>query len=252
MADNVEHVISYWVVFQKFHSPALGGFAVVSHWLPFLFFSVPVGALAERVDPRRLIQLGMTMFAIVSLCWGYLFVTDTLQMWQAMVLLVLHGCSGVFWQTSSQLLLYDIVSVSNYSSAVRMMATARYLGILVGPGVGGLIMLTLGPAQGILLNATFYVPVFLWMCRAPYGPKFRDALQAPTRIAVRGLADIIRTIRDVSGIPAIAVMISLAGAASFFVGNSYPCRCRASHTTWGMAIPECFTACCWRLMPPVL
>ena len=40
MADNVEHVISYWVMFGKFHSPALGGFAVVSHWLPFLLFSV--------------------------------------------------------------------------------------------------------------------------------------------------------------------------------------------------------------------
>ena len=30
MADNVEHVMSYWIAFQKFHSPALGGFAVVS------------------------------------------------------------------------------------------------------------------------------------------------------------------------------------------------------------------------------
>ena len=49
MADNIEHVISYWMLFQKFHSPALGGFAVVSHWLPFLLFSVPVGALAESV-----------------------------------------------------------------------------------------------------------------------------------------------------------------------------------------------------------
>ena len=29
MADNIEHVISYWVVFQKFHSPALAGFAVL-------------------------------------------------------------------------------------------------------------------------------------------------------------------------------------------------------------------------------
>jgi len=35
MADNIEHVISYWMVFQKFHSPALAGFAIVSHWLPF-------------------------------------------------------------------------------------------------------------------------------------------------------------------------------------------------------------------------
>ena len=47
MADNIEHVISYWVVFQKFHSPALAGFAVISHWLPFLMFSVASGALAE-------------------------------------------------------------------------------------------------------------------------------------------------------------------------------------------------------------
>ena len=39
MADSIEHVISYWVAFQKFQSPALGGFAVLSHWLPFLLFS---------------------------------------------------------------------------------------------------------------------------------------------------------------------------------------------------------------------
>jgi hypothetical protein len=53
MADNIEHVISYWVVFQKFYSPALAGFAVLSHWLPFLFFSVAVGGLADRFDSRQ-------------------------------------------------------------------------------------------------------------------------------------------------------------------------------------------------------
>jgi hypothetical protein len=47
MADNIEHVISYWVMFQKFHSPALAGFAIVSHWLPFLLFSVAAGALTS-------------------------------------------------------------------------------------------------------------------------------------------------------------------------------------------------------------
>src|ERR1700731_3704243 len=67
LADSIEHVISYWVVFQKFHSPALGGFAVLSHWLPFLMFSVASGALAERFDPRRVIQCGMALFIIASL-----------------------------------------------------------------------------------------------------------------------------------------------------------------------------------------
>src|SRR5580698_8309588 len=108
MADNIEHVISYWVAFQKFHSPALGGFAVVSHWLPFLAFSVPVGALNDRLDSRRIIQCGALLFIVASAGWGYFFVTGTLQMWHAMLLLVVHGCAGVLWITSSQVLLYAV------------------------------------------------------------------------------------------------------------------------------------------------
>jgi MFS family permease len=220
MADNVEHVISYWVVFRKFESPALAGFAVVSHWLPFLAFSVAAGALADRFDPRRIIQCGMALFIIASLGWGYFFVTDTLQMWHAMVLLVIHGCAGVLWQSPSQVLLYDIVGPADLSSAVRLNATARYLGVLVGPAVGGAIMLALGPSLGILVNTVFYLPLVLWLVNAPYGPRFRKGA-APLRRAVRGLADIVQTARDIAGHRVIVSMTLLGGCASFFVGNAY-------------------------------
>ena len=220
MADNIEHVISYWVVFQKFHSAALGGFAVVSHWLPFLMFSVPVGALNDRFDSRRLIQAGMVLFIAASVGWGYFFVTDSLQMWHAMVLLTLHGCAGVLWSTSSQMLLYDIVGAGSLASAVRLNATARYLGVLVGPGVGSIIMQTLGPTRGIFVNTLFYLPLVLWLVSAPYGRHFRGGTTGPKR-AVRGFSDIVQTLRDVRGMPVVAPMVLLAGAASFFVGNSY-------------------------------
>src|SRR5262245_53490989 len=78
MADNTEHVISYWVAFQKFHSAALGGFAVVSHWVPFLLFSVSVGAWADRFDSRRIIQGGALLFILASAGWAYLIATDIL------------------------------------------------------------------------------------------------------------------------------------------------------------------------------
>jgi MFS family permease len=220
MADNVEHVVSYWMMFQKFHSPALGGFAVVSHWLPYLLFSVSVGALNDRFDSRRIIQAGSVLFIVASAGWGYFFVTDTLQMWHAMVLLVLHGCAGVLWVTSSQMLLYDIVGPAALPSAVRLAATTRYLGVLVGPGVGSLIMLTLGPTRGIFLNTVFYLPLFLWLVAAPYGRHFRQDRPPPKR-AVRGLADIALTLAEVRKVPVLAVMIALAGGASFFIGNSY-------------------------------
>jgi MFS family permease len=162
----------------------------------------------------------MTLFIIASLSWGYFFITDTLQMWQAMVILVIHGCAGVLWQTPNQMLLYDIVGPSDLESAVRLNAMARYLGILVGPAVGGAILLALGPAPGIMLNTVFYLPLVLWLVKAPYGPRFRTGAPAPRR-AVRGLGDIVQTMRDIKGRSVIVSMTLLAGAASFFVGNAY-------------------------------
>jgi MFS family permease len=193
----------------------------LSHWLPFLMFSVAAGALAERFDPRRIIQCGMALFITASIGWAYFFITDTLEMWHAMVLLVIHGCAGVLWQTPSQLLLYDIVGSADLTSAVRLNATARYLGVLVGPAVGGMIMLALGPSHGMLLNTVFYLPVVLWLVNAPYGPRFRKGGAPPPRRAVRGVADIVQAMRDIAGQRVIVSMTLLAGAASFFVGNAY-------------------------------
>ncbi len=236
MADNIEHVISYWMVYQKFHSPALAGFAIVSHWLPFLLFSVVSGALAERFDPRRIIQIGMALFIIASLAWSYFFITDTLQMWQAMVILVIHGCAGVLWQTPNQMLLYDIVGPSDLESAVRLNAMARYLGVLVGPAVGGAILLIFGPSIGIMLNTAFYLPLVLWLVNAPYGPRYRTGKPAPRR-AVRGLRDIVQTVRDIRGHSVIISMTLLAGAASFFVGNAYSSQMPAFATDLGHGDP---------------
>ena len=127
MADNVEHVISYRMTFQKFQSPALGGFAVVSHWLPFLLFSVAAGGLADRFDPRRMIQSGMALYLL--LLW--------------------------------------------------------------------------------------------WICKVPYGPQFRVGGTPPPLRPVKGLADIVQTAPEVARLPLIVPMVLLAGAASFFGGNSY-------------------------------
>ena len=226
MADSIEHVISYWMMFQKFQSNALGAFAVISHWVPFLLFSVWSGALADRFDPRRLVQIGMLLFIAASLGWAYFLVTDTLEMWHAMVLLVLHGCAGVLWSTSSQVLLYDIVGPEKLASAVRLSATGRYLGMLVGPGVGSLIMLTLGPKLGLFLNACFYLPILLWLVRAPFG-RHLHAMAAVPRRAVRGLADILETVREVRGLPVTLAMIVLAGSASFFFSARSCSACRA-------------------------
>src|SRR5262244_1527954 len=171
-ADNIEHVISCWVIFQVFHSPALAGFAVISHWVPFLLFSVYAGALADRHDCRKLIQAGQILFMVASLAWGLLFLTGA---------------------PATQLIIHDMVGGTELQSAIRLNATARYLAILLGPAVGGGLMLLLGPAWGLLANVVIYVPfsVFLW--RIPYTGHLRDAGQ--TRPVARPrLWDMVRVL----------------------------------------------------------
>ncbi len=218
-ADFIEHVISYWVIFQKFHATWLGGFAVISHWLPFLLLSMPAGALGDRFDTRRIIQIGMALFMCVSIAWGVLFYTGKLQVWHAGVLLVVHGLAGVLWNPSVQLLLHDMVGPEQLPSAVRLAATARNLGMLAGPALGA-ALLALGPANGIFINALIYLPMILWLWKAPYGPRFRKGAPTPPR-ALRGVADVIDTLRTVRSNPILLSMVLLAGGASFFIGNAY-------------------------------
>ncbi len=219
MADSVEHVISYWMMYQKFHSPALGGFAMISHWLPTLLFAVYSGALADRFDPRRLIQLALLLFMAVSLGWGLLFLSGALEIWHAMALLVVHGCASLLWAPASQVLIHDIVGNDLLPSAVRLNATGRWLGLLMGPAAGAGILVALGPAWGILVNVLIYVPAILWLWRAPYGPRFRK--DAAPRLPLHGFADVVHTLRDVAGNPVIVSMLLLAGGAALFVGGGY-------------------------------
>jgi MFS family permease len=215
MADSVEHVISYWIIFQKFESQALAGFAVLSHWLPFLFFSLWSGALADRFDPRRLIQCGMALFMAASAGWALLFMFDALQMWHAAALLVLHGFAGVLWAPAAQLFIHHLVDTPRLHSAIRLTAIARWLGLLAGPAVGGAILLVFGPAWGLLFNVLIYLPLVLWLWKAPF------RREGPPRPALRSFAEVAAVARQIAGDRTIVSMTLLAGGASFLVGNAY-------------------------------
>jgi MFS family permease len=219
MADNIEHVISYYVIFQKFHSPALGAFAVVSHWLPYLLFAGYTGALADRFDIRRLIQISMLMFIGVSIGWGIMFRTNSTEEWKAMVLLVIHGLAGVVWQPAAQVLIHRIVAIDQLPSAVRLIATGRYLAFLLGPALGSAILLAyFGPVYGIFINALIYLPLLIWLIKIPYGKEPGQRARPQT---LSGFADIWATMRVVANNAVLSSMTVMIGASAFFIGNAY-------------------------------
>ena len=214
-ADNIEHVITYWVLWQHFHSSALVAFEVLSHWLPFLLFGVQAGALADRFDCRRVIQAGQVMFMAVSAGWALLFLTGTLQIWNACLLLVVHGLAGTAWGPADQLMLHDFVGRDELPSAVRLNATGRSLGLLLGPAIGSALLLGLGQTLGIAANIVLYLPLTLFLMRTRYTGHTRDKHTPRARVSA---LQALRAVRDVADDRVLIAMIALAGLSSFFIG----------------------------------
>jgi MFS family permease len=140
------------------------------------------------------------------------------------------------WSPTSQLLLHDIVGRDGLQSAVRLNATGRYLGMFLGPGVGSGFLLALGPSYALFVNALIYLPLTLWLWKAPYGPRFRSERAAPAA-AVRSIGDVLGVIRDIRHYPVVATMTMLAGGAAFFIGNAYQAQMPGFATDLGHGDP---------------
>jgi MFS family permease len=203
------------VLWRDFHSPALAGFQVISHFVPFLLLSVYFGGLADRFDCRRVIQVAQVMYMAVSLTWGLLFLTGHLQIWNACILLVVHGMAGALWAPAEQLMLHDFVGPEELPSAIRLNATARSLGILLGPVVGSALLLGLGPTAGIFSNILIYLPLTIFLVRTTYTGHVRDV--GITRIRLSAL-DAIKVFREVADNPTLISLIALGGLGAFFIG----------------------------------
>src|SRR5579859_5501345 len=214
--DSVEHVISYWVMYQQFHSPALAGFAVISHWVPALF-SVYFGGWADRSDGRKIIQLAQLLYMAVSATWGFLFLTSSLQVWHCLVLLTVHGLAGAIWAPAEQLMLHDLAGRETLPSAVRLNSTGRSTGFLAGPALGSVMLLVLGPSMGIFTNVLLYLPMTLWLMRTPYTGHVRDG--GARRAARVSPGDAVKILREVAGQPVLISMVVLGGVSSFLIGS---------------------------------
>jgi MFS family permease len=188
--------------------------------VPFLLFSVLAGALADRHDCRKLIQIGQGLLMIASAAWGLLFLTDTLQVWHAAAILLIHGAAGVILAPASQLIVHDIVGGSSLTSGIRLNATSRYLAILLGPAIGGGMMLLLGPAWGLLANVLLYLPFTIFLAFMPYTGHVRDP-DRPRRPLRFGIGETLAILREARADRHLMTMILLGAATSFFVGSAF-------------------------------
>ena len=222
MADNIEHVISYWVIFQTISFAGArrlcGRFALGS---VSAVWADSAAHLADRFDIRRLIQIGMLLFMARLGQLG----RDVLDRLDDAV--EGDAAAGRAWTGRGHL---DAGLAGADPSDRQPRNSCRAQCASTPPDAiwafwsvrrsGRRLLLAFGPAWGIFVNALIYAPLFVWLINAPYGSGApRLAGSAVARSAASPISG--RRCEWWRTATMLLSMTVLVGAASFFVGNAY-------------------------------
>jgi MFS family permease len=187
---------------------------VFAHWVPFTFFSLYGGVLADRYDNRKVQIVAQLLLMTAAISIAVVTIGGVVTTWWLFGLLLLHGFAGAIGGPAQQTLIHSMVGPSKLLSAVSLNSTARQFSQVIGPAVAGFIVVGFGPGWGFLINAFTFVPllVFLGFVRVrPLGARSTTPIGAALRDGLR----------FVRGRPFIAALIGVEMLGVIFLGHTF-------------------------------
>jgi MFS family permease len=103
------------------------------------------GAVADRLERKRLIQASQAGVAAIALFLGLAVTTDTVTWGHLLASSLLQGALMSFLMPARQSIIPDIVGRANLSNAMALHAAGVSVTTLAAPGVAGLLYALIGP-----------------------------------------------------------------------------------------------------------
>jgi len=154
-------VANSWLLLQLTNSPFLLGLQGLFTSLPFIASSIFGGALADRVDRRKLVQVMQLCMLASATLQGALVQMGVIQVWHIYLLGSFNWAVGAFDMAGRQALLPTLVPRSHMSSAIALNSTLRRGTGILGPALGGMAIAGLGLSGAYWANAASFAPVIV-------------------------------------------------------------------------------------------
>jgi MFS family permease len=160
---------NFYQVYQLTDSVAYTGLVGAAQAVALLVLSPLGGALADRVDRRRLLQAAQAVAMLVAVGLAWLTLTDRAQAWHVVLSVVLTTAAATFDQPARQALIPALVPKSQIGQAIALLNPSRELAILVGPLMAGVLIAVSGPGLMYAVDAVSYglLVAVLAMLRIP-------------------------------------------------------------------------------------
>ena len=146
-----------WLVLEMTDSPLSLGMVWAMRSAPYLIFGMLAGAVADKVDRRRLLILVFSVLAAGAFLMGTLISNGWIQLWHIFLFSFIVGSITTFAMTARQAFVVDIVGREDTMTALSMNAVAmRVMGVFGGVAAGVVIEL-LGVAWPFYIMVISYL-----------------------------------------------------------------------------------------------
>jgi MFS family permease len=157
-----QRVAQDWLVLELTHNNGTYlGLVTAIQFAPVLLFSLQGGAMADRVDKRRLLIWTNIVAALACYTLGLLVVTHHIKLWHVFACAAVLGISSAIDAPIRQSFTAEIVGHSDVANAVSLNSANFNAGRLVGPALSGFLIARFSTGPSFLINATTYLFVIL-------------------------------------------------------------------------------------------
>jgi MFS family permease len=175
-------------VFELTHSSLAVGGLGLAQLIPLIVVSLAGGAIADRVDRRRLLLLTNILLAGCST----LLTVSTFQGWATVpflyVMAMLIGGIAAIDQPTRMAMVPNLVPLPYLASAMSLNSMAAQLTFIVGPALAGVIIAALGTGPCYLIDVvTFGAVIAATMAIAPQ-PRVSQTRESMAQAIARGVA----------------------------------------------------------------
>jgi len=134
-------VATGWVVYDRTHSALDLGLAGLFQFLPAFLLGLPGGAVADRVDRRRLMVLALVADAVAAFLLSLAAAAPHLPVGWLIAPVVLVGAARAFLAPAMQSIVPRLVPDADLPSAFALNGTVFQTATICGPAIGGFLIL---------------------------------------------------------------------------------------------------------------
>jgi MFS family permease len=199
-----------WVVLTELtnnDATAMGATMALQFGPPLVLVSV-TGWVADRFDRRRILLLTQSALLGLAIAVGVLLLTDVMTLPMMLCFAAAFGVVNAFDAPARQAFVSDMVSSGDTSNAVALNSASFNMARMIGPAVGGLLIVAIGSGWVFIANAATFLAMLvalLLMRRSQLAPRLKNRSRG-------GLAAGFRYVWGRSDLRVVFVTVFLLGA----------------------------------------